>query len=444
MSRAQSVRLSAPRALRWRSVILLPAIYPLSLILGVIAVPLGNLLLRLGLVVAAATAVLEFGRITRTYRRWFAVLGVYLAGVTLTTLGSVDPSLSSADLVRQLFLVAVAAGLSLALVDARARTAFALASVAVSVAATVSILLLFVGITALAPIKPVQESIAAYAADRFGSFGNAVAFAAVLAAAVAIPYLTGRRVTLFFLVLTVAVGVVVAESRTTTVALIAFVPLTAVFLLLHRQRLVPAWVVYGASAVLVGWAVLAFAGEWRRVVLSPAITELTTGRTLLWDAAWEKFIDRPFMGWGGRSFAIELGIFLPPGAQVFRAEDLVILTVSGGAHNAFLTLLAERGIVGLVSATVMVTFLLHIGLAVFRSRDRLVGTDRAFGRLAPFIIVLMLVRSLGESPGWFGTADSLVDFLAYGVAAMLVAVRASLDPAPEHTRVVRQAPSAGA
>ncbi|HSL32808.1 MAG TPA: O-antigen ligase family protein [Candidatus Limnocylindrales bacterium] len=444
MNRAQLVPGYAPRAVRWRTVVdLLPAIYPLALVLGVVAIPGGNILLRLGLVVAAVPGLLRLGRMTRTHRRWFAVLGVYIAAVTLSTISSVDASLSLADLARQVFLVAVTAGLGLALSEARARSAFAIGAVVVSMAATASILLLYVGITELAPIKPVQESIAAYAADRFGSFGNAVAFAAVLAAAVAIPYVARRRVVLVLLVVTVAVGVAAAGSRTTVISLLAFIPVTAAFLLFHRQRLVPMWIPYGAVAVIVGWAVLAYSEDLRRAFLSPALNELTTGRTLLWDAAWEKFLERPLFGWGGRSYAIELGAYLPPGAQLYYAEDLVILTVSGGAHNAFLTVLAERGIVGVVSLGVMVAFLLYLGLTIFRSRHRLSGPDRAFGWLAPCIVVLILVRSLGESPGWFGTADSLVDFLAFGVAAMLVAVAASLDPGRERSPEPEQSLSTG-
>ncbi|HET9519991.1 MAG TPA: O-antigen ligase family protein, partial [Candidatus Limnocylindrales bacterium] len=171
-----------------------------------------------------------------------------------------------------------------------------------------------------------------------------------------------------------------------------------------------------------------------RLVLSPAMSELTTGRSLLWAAAWEKSIARPWFGWGAGTFPVELGSFLPTGIKVYEAEDLVVLGISGGAHNAFLTTLAERGVLGGLAAAAMIGFLVYLSLRVFRARNRLARSDRALVWLAPFAVVLVLVRSLGESPGWFGGADGLVDFLAYGFAALLVGVAASLDRRGEPIR----------
>ena len=438
MSNARSIGLGAARAMsRGTLIALLPAMYPLCLILGLIAIPAGNVLLRLGLVVAAAPGVLRLSEITPTHRRFFAVLGTYLAAVTISSLASVSPSLAFADLQRQAFLVAVAMGLSLALADGRARAAFALAAVAVSVAATVSILSLYARFAGIPQLGPVQESFKAYAADKFGAFENAVSFAAVLAAALAVPYLARRPATLVFVLLSVAIAVAASGSRTTTVSLIAFIPLTAVFLLLHRLRRIPMWIPYGSIAVIAGWVGLTFADQLGRLALSPALSELTTGRSLLWAAAWGKFLERPLFGWGGGSFPIELGGFMP-GTQVYTADDLLILNTTGGAHNALLTVLAERGVIAGLAAVVMSAFLLWLAVRVYRSRDRLHGIDRTFAWLAPFVVVLILVRSLGESPGWFGSADGLVDILAYGFAAMLVAVAASLDPSAEPIREPQQ------
>jgi O-antigen ligase len=140
------------------------------------------------------------------------------------------------------------------------------------------------------------------------------------------------------------------------------------------------------------------------------------------------FTDRPWFGWGGGSFSTELARYLP-GIQAYSAEDLRILGTTGGAHNAYLTALAERGVVGGVAAILVTGFLLWLSIRLFGARHRVRGVDRVVARLAPFVVLLILVRAFGELPGWFGYADSLVDFFAYGCAAMIVAVAASIERA---------------
>ncbi len=431
MSNARSMWLGAERAEgRDTLIALLPAVYPLCLIIGLFNIPAGSVLLRLGLVVAAAPGLLRLSEITPTQRRWFAVLGAYLLAVTLSSLAAVNGSLALADLQRQTFVVAVAMGLSLALTDSRARAAFALAAVATSVITAVFILSLYARFAANLQLGPVQESFKAFSVHALDVPTNGTSFAAVLAAALAVPYLARRSATLVFVLPLVAIAVAASGSRTTAVSLIAFLPLPAVRLLLHRRRSIPIWIPYGSIAVIAGWAGLTLADQLGRFALSPALSELTSGRSLLWAAAWGKFLERPLFGWGGGSFPIELGRFLP-GGEVFNAQDLGVLSTTGGAHNAPLTVLAERGVIGGLAAVVMSVFLLGIAIRVYRLRTRLHGIDRAYGWLAPFVVVLILVRSLGESPGWFGYANGLVDFLAYGLAAILVAVAASLDPGIE-------------
>jgi O-antigen ligase len=412
--------------MRRRSLLaLLPAVYPLCLIPGLLALPGANVILRLGLVLAVAPGLLRLTEITPTHRRWFAVVGAYLAAVTLSSLFSVDRSIALADLQRQAFLAAVAAGLSLALMDPRARTAFALAALAVSAVATLSILSLYgrfegfqLGLT--------LESFKAYAANRFDVPVNAVSFAAVLAALLAVPLVARRPAALVLLLIPVAAAVAATGSRTTAASVIVAVPVTAIILLLDRLRGIPTWVPYGSIAVTGGWMALSSVDQLGRLSVSPALSELTTGRSLLWAAAWDKFLQRPLFGWGGGSFPIQLDRFLPA-TKVYEAGDLEILNTTGGAHNAILTVLAERGLLAALAAVVMSLFLLRLAMRIHRSRRELHGIDRAYAWLGPFVIVLILVRSLGEMPGWFGYADSLVDFLAYGYAAMLVSVAAGFD-----------------
>lgn len=410
-----------------------PAVYPLCLILGLIAIPGGNLVLRLGLLASAAPGLLRLDQIGPTHRRFFALIGTYLAVVAVASFAAVKPEVALVDLQRQAFLLVVAAGLSLALTHDKARVTFNLGALGVSAVATASILLLYVGFSGITQLGPIQESFKTYAAG-LGDFENAVSFAAVLAIALAAPVLARWPVILAFAVVAVAAAVAVSGSRTTLVAVVACIPLTVALLSLHRLRRIPLWIPYGTIGVGVAWVALTFGDRLGRLAVSPTLNEITTGRSTLWAAAWSKFIERPVFGWGGGSFPVDLGSFLPGGTQIYFAENSVVLSAHGGAHNALLTVLAERGLFAALAALAVSAFLVWHCILVFRSRGRLHGIDRAFAALAPFAVVAILVRSLGEAPGWFGLADGLVDFLAYGFAAMLVAVASRLERRPGEAR----------
>jgi len=383
------------------------------------------MLLRLGLVVAVSPGLLQLGAWTATHRRWAGALGTYLAAITMSALTSADAAIAFADLQRQVFIIAIAIGLSLALIDARARSAFTLASVAVAVSVAVVILPLYSRFPGIPLIGPWQEAFKGYA-DEVDVLLNPLSFVGLLALVVAISALKHRPAILVAIFVPVMAAIAASGSRTTLVSLIVAIPLTGMFILIHRRPVIPAWIPYGVVGVIAAWASLTFADQLGRLAVSPALEDLTTGRSLLWNAAWEKFLDRPLFGWGAGSFSIDLGQYLP-GVGLYRAEDLSVLTTAGGAHNALLNVLAERGLLAAVAAGLVALFLLNLAIRLYRSRDRFRGMDRGLATLAPFVVILMLVRSLGELPGWFGSADSLIDFLAYGIAALLVAVASTLD-----------------
>lgn len=405
----------------------LTGVYPLSLLLGIIFVPAPSMLVRLGMMVAAAPGLLRVGAMTATHRAWFTALGMYLAAITISALVAVDRPVAFADLQRQAFMIAVAVALSFALMDAWARAAFTLGTVAVAVCVALVILPLYGQFAGIPLLGPGQETFKAYA-DDFDVRLNALSFVGLLALVVAMPYLLRRRAILVAVVVPVAAAIAASGSRTTLVSLIVAVPVTSLVILIHRRPIIPSWIPYGAMVVIVGWASLTYADQLGRLAVSSTLNDLTTGRSPLWNAAWEKFMERPLFGWGGGSFLIDLGRFLP-GVGFYRAEDLRVLNTTGGAHNALLNVLAERGLVAAVAAGVIALFLMNLAIRLYRSRYRLTGLDRGLAGLAPFVVVLILVRSLGELPGWFGYADSLVDFLAYGTAALLVALASTLDAA---------------
>ena len=285
----------------------LPALYPLSLIVGLFSLPGGNVALRLGLLVAALPALLVRPPIGPTYRRWFAVLGLYLGTTTLSALAASNPALAWADLQRQVFLVAVVIGISLALADLRARKAFSVASVGVAITASVLILSLYGRFAGLSLIGPVQETFKSYASNSFEVPLNADSFAALLSVFLVLPFVLRRPSAVILLLVPVLIAVGVSGSRTTVVSLIAMIPITAILLLIRRSERIPSWVPALSIAVVAGWAAIRIRPRDRRLrdisrteriddrperplagclVQVPRTTMVWLGRRIVSDGAW--------------------------------------------------------------------------------------------------------------------------------------------------------------
>lgn len=93
--------------------------------------------------------------------------------------------------------------------------------------------------------------------------------------------------------------------------------------------------------------VLLFAPEtsWERLSTVPSeISRGTlTGRTLIWDAGWELFREHPFLGVGANAFRLTVSRVLK---EPIRPDNST--SPAPPAHNTFLSVLVEQGILGLV------------------------------------------------------------------------------------------------
>jgi len=148
-------------------------------------------------------------------------------------------------------------------------------------------------------------------------------------------------------------GVYMAGSRTAWVSLL----LIGVATIIVRVRIRPA-VIAGAVAVVGGLGVLAFAGALGATA-SRLLTTLTLAiRAETWASALDIWLERPVTGWGPGSFA-----------SVFRfQQDLPIFPDPGGhAHNVFVQVLLEAGVVGLVA---LVLGLAALVIGIWRNERR--------------------------------------------------------------------------
>ena len=408
----------------------LGAVYPLALVLGMFAVPAAGLLLRAGLLVAAAPGLVNLRNVRPAQMAWFALLAAYLVTAAVSAFFAVDPGLALADLPRQVFIVIAGAGLSLALLDRQARSGFVWGCVGLAFAATAVIFVLFGTFSDLPLVGPVQETFKSFAADRYDVALNSLTFTAVLAAALGLPHLIRRPVILLGLASALMLAALASGSRTTLFSLIVAAVLASVVLAFYRTergigtRIAP-FVLLGV-AVVAAWLVIGFWDDLLGLSTSPTVNDLTTGRLELWSAALAKFAERPWFGWGAGSFPNNLGTLLPA-LGPYSVDDVRALATTGGAHNAFLTVMAERGVLAVLVSFAIVAFLLVESVRLVAHYRELDSIDRTIALMAPFVTLLLVVRGLGELPGWFGYADSLVDYLAYGAAALIVAEASQLD-----------------
>jgi O-antigen ligase len=93
--------------------------------------------------------------------------------------------------------------------------------------------------------------------------------------------------------------------------------------------------------------VLLFAPEtsWERLATVPSEVArgTLTGRTIIWGAGWELFREHPFLGVGANAFRLTVSRVLN---EPIRLDDPT--SPAPPAHNTFLSVLVEQGILGLL------------------------------------------------------------------------------------------------
>ena len=123
-----------------------------------------------------------------------------------------------------------------------------------------------------------------------------------------------------------------------TVVALAIIPLTQARLG-GRQR-----VALFLTVVLLVGGILFFVPEtsWERLATVPAEFEqgTFTGRTIIWKAGWEIFRAHPFVGIGANAFRIMVSRELTEPIRMGEADP------APPAHNTFLSVLVEQGVLG--------------------------------------------------------------------------------------------------
>jgi len=133
----------------------------------------------------------------------------------------------------------------------------------------------------------------------------------------------------------------------------------------------------------------------------------TEGRWDLWSVAWQKFLERPMLGYGFESWRDDLASRLP-GVYEFTSQ-FESSDFAGGYHNEYLTLLAEQGLIGFFPVMAFFLFLLWCSAKLAFGN----WVTWAHGQWALLGCLFLIVRAAFEMPGLFGYGQEPADYLAF-------------------------------
>lgn len=203
------------------------------------------------------------------------------------------------------------------------------------------------------------------------------------------------RVFALFSILLVGACIILYKSRSGMVLL--FCALAAASLR-HRHSLSSIGSVLALFVVIDAWIGFAMIHKFM------AITTLTT-RIPLWMAAWEMFLDAPWLGLGPGAFAVSSDGYLAnvtvPSWVLFDQRHIP------WAHNLYLELLAERGLLGFILFITL--FAVVIRQVNHTIRGRVVPADALLAsRDALYLILLAGFIELSLLRLWFVVCLSIV------------------------------------
>jgi O-antigen ligase len=336
------------------------------------------------------------------------VMGMMCIVLIAPSLASTQPSRALADWLKMAILCGVALLLCRGLRDSATAEAFGRSLIAGAVLAgllTVYIYVRFMGLTLPTYASArVLKSIALHAAVPL----NAVAFSCVFAYICGMCLVRGTRALLWLGLVLFSISSVLTGSRAPLAILVASGSALLIVngLVTKRpvRRLMTWLAIMGLLAAII-WG--------SRVITFKQMSDATEGRWDFWSVAWQKFTERPLMGYGFDSWRDDLVSRLP---GEYRLTSYDAINIAGGYHNEYLTLLAEQGLVGLFPVMALFIFLLRCSWKLAFARS---ATWRN-GQWALFGCLFLLLRGAIEAPGLFGYGQEPADYLAFIFLAIVV------------------------
>ena len=244
--------------------------------------------------------------------------------------------------------------------------------------------------------------------SRVGIPLNSIAFTSVFAYIAGMCLIRGNRM----LWLLGAVLFVIASVLTGSRAPIAVLIISGIVLLL-LNGLVGARLLWRVLSWLCVAGVVALLLVGPQYITMKEISSATEGRWDLWWVAWQKFLERPLLGYGYESWRDDMLSRLP-GPYVLDSES--ITNFQGAYHSEYMQLLAEQGLVGLFP--VMAFFLLVLRYSWKLAFRRSATWNNH--QWALFGCLFLMLRAAVEAPGLFGYGQETADYLAFVFVAIVL------------------------
>ncbi len=253
------------------------------------------------------------------------------------------------------------------------------------------------------PVSYLLTDSSASESGRFSAGGDPNDYACLLAIVFLVSFyglMRRSKVAAYVLAVVILIGILISQSRTGLVALAA-APLLGLFLPRLTTRLA------GRTAIAYSLAVVAFAGlvfavpsigeqdSERYATLSEYQSEDTwSGRWSLWQGATQVIAAQPILGVGAGNFPYVASTY---SARVVQMESE--REGSGVAHNMFLSVGSELGLVGLALFLTILFLALRRALG-FAQRSSTLGTGLFLG-LIVFMIAGMTLTWEYQKIGYF-------------------------------------------
>lgn len=337
------------------------------------------------------------------------ILAVMCTVLLVPSLAATSPFRALEDWVKMAFLCVVSLLLCRALRDASTARAFGHALILASVLGVV--LTVYVYIRLMGFRLPTYESariLKSVALIRANMPLNAVAYSCVFSYVCGMCLVRGNLGLWWLGAVVFAVSSVLTGSRAPIGILAASIVALAIangVVSKNSFKRFLAWVAIFSIMAAVIWGT--------QNITFKQMSTATEGRWDFWSVAWQKFTERPLVGYGFDSWRDDLVSRLP---GEYRLTSYDAINLAGGYHNEYLTLLAEQGLVGLFPVIALFLFLLR---SSWKLAFRRTATWKN-GQWALFGCLFLLLRATVEAPGLFGYGQEPADYLAFIFLAIVV------------------------
>ncbi|MCL6572491.1 MAG: O-antigen ligase family protein [Bacillus sp. (in: Bacteria)] len=398
-----------------------------ALIVLSVPIPYGSLVARglMGIGVFVGLGQLFFSEVglRRTDIQFIFILGIYLAGSLISSLLAVNQDKVFIDFIRQTFIIFSLISLMILLKSAKARKLFIYGNIIISLAIASIIIICFIIL-----VEPLKASLSEMRnfkfllANSYNIHLNPLSFAMVLSFVLALPALLYSKLLVIGFSIIIVSALLLSGSRT-SIFVFFLTPLLVLLTLKLKQLKWPLRWILMFFTILVTILVYMWMDTYFFYILDynyflHTFSQVSTGRVDLWIGAFCKFMERPLAGWGTGSWDIDLFYYLP--YYYDYTKESILNLQSGAFHSAYLTLLAEKGLLGFMPGLMILLFIIQKCFFIHKYSLHFLGMDKHISLVLPYWITLIVLRGFCEQGGLIGYANAQVDFISFWGTALIV------------------------